>query len=106
MADHRLIGDVAYLKRHFREEDGRVFAPLDLAVVLETCNWVRDGPDSIGDCKANCETAISELAQHPKSVFSKYTPLIEKAFLKSTEETLSCKTYEEYEEYALEQYFT
>lgn len=106
MADHRLIGEVAYLKRHFREEDGRVFAPLDLAVVLETCNWVRDGPDSIGDCKANCETAISELAQHPKSVFSKYTPLVEKAFLKSTEETLSCKTYEEYEEYALEQYFT
>jgi len=106
MADHRLIGEVAYLKRHFREEDGRVFAPLDLAVVLETCNWVRDGPDSIGDCKANCETAISELAQHPKDVFSKYTPLIEKAFLKSTEETLSCKTYEEYEEYALEQYFT
>lgn len=106
MADHRLIGEVAYLKRHFREDDERVYAPLDLSVVLETCNWVRNGPDAVGDCKANCETAISELAQHPRDVFTKYSSMIEKAFRASTEETLSFKTYDEYEEYAIEQYYT
>jgi len=106
MADHRLIGEVAYLKRHFREDGERVYAPLDLSVVLETCNWVRNGPDAVGDCKANCETAISELAQHPRDVFTKYSSMIEKAFRASTEETLSFKTYDEYEEYAIEQYYT
>jgi len=106
MADHRLIDDVAYLKRHFRCEGERIYAPLDLKVILETCNWVREGPDAVGDCQMNCETSISELAQHPREVFETFAPKIETAFRKFTGETLRVKTYDEYEEYLVEQYYT
>jgi hypothetical protein len=110
MADFRNIGDVAYLKRHFRFEQGRVYAPLDLSVILETCNWIRETPDKIGACKENCENSIMELAQHPRATFAEYVPKITTAFreassLHSSGEELEIKTYDEYEDNWIESYF-
>jgi hypothetical protein len=105
MADFRTIHEVAYLKRHFRIEDMRVFAPLDLNTILETVNWIRQCPDAVGALKMNCENSVMELSQHPKDVFDKYTPLIKSAFRKATQEELEVHTYDEYEQMKLEEYY-
>lgn len=62
------IEDVTFLKRGFRWEDGRLFAPLSIDTIVEMPNWVcgRNGWTLTAQI---IEDALYELSQHDKETF-------------------------------------
>lgn len=66
------IWDVTFLKRSFLRVKGRMCAPLDLSVVLETLNWMKNtsGRDNF---EQRVNMVLVELAQHGPDVFEKYS---------------------------------
>jgi hypothetical protein len=102
---YRNIHEVAYLKRSFVKRGQMWIAPLDLATCLEMCNWRRDSVDALAATQVNCETAIRELACHPKEIFDEYANKIEKAFYNRTKRPLTTYTFEELNEEMKEEYY-
>lgn len=66
---HKRIEDVTFLKRGFRWEDGRLFAPLSVDTIVEMPNWVcgRGGWTLTAQI---IEDALYELSQHSKATFN------------------------------------
>jgi hypothetical protein len=92
----KTLSECAYLKRGFRYEQGRWFAPLDFDVCLEMCNWVRKSSDPIAATCDNVENACRELSVHGKEVFETHTPRLVQAFYGCTGEYPNVKSYAEY----------
>jgi hypothetical protein len=111
VAPYRTLEETTYLKRKFRTEDGIVDAPLDLDVILEMTNWIRESPDQVSACRVNVEMAVMELSMHPRHVFDKWVPLIKQAFADATEERgfgeqLRVPLYDEYRQMRFTEYFS
>lgn len=111
VAPYRTLEETSYLKRSFRTEDGIVDAPLDLDVILEMTNWIRESPDQVSACRVNVEMAVMELSMHPRHVFDKWVPLIKQAFSDATEERgfgeqLRVPLYDEYRQMRFTEYFS
>jgi len=107
---YRTLEEITYLKRKFRSQDGIVDAPLDLDVILEMTNWIRESPDQVSACRVNIEMAVMELSMHPRHVFDKWVPLIKEAFANATqqcgfEEQLRVPLYGEYRQMRFTEYF-
>jgi len=98
MVASRKLNEVAYLKRGFRFVNGIYRAPMDLAVILETPNWIRKCPDFELECKLNIENSVRELAQHSEEVFSKWSKVLVKAFYDETNQYPLIKSYDSYNE--------
>jgi hypothetical protein len=96
--DYKTLEEVSFLKRGFifNEERNCYDAPLDINTILEMINWVRKDLDQVESTKINCENAIMELAMHPRAVFDKWTPQIEKAFYDKTGVVLNHNSYDGY----------
>jgi len=101
---YKTLPEVAYLKRSFRKENGIWFAPLDLSVCLEMCNWIRDCPNHEAATCDNIEAACRELSVHGKQVFDKWTPQLVKTFYKQTGIYPNVKAYSTYMEDMLAEY--
>jgi hypothetical protein len=101
---YKTLPEVAYLKRSFRKENGIWFAPLDLSVCLEMCNWIRDCPNHEAATCDNIEAACRELSVHGKQVFDEWTPKLVKTFYKQTGIYPNVKAYSTYMEDMLAEY--
>jgi len=104
MQDFKTLSEVGYLKRAFREDGGLWFAPLDLGVCLEMCNWIRDCPNHEAATCENIEAACRELSVHSKSVFDEWAPKLTKAFYTKTGIYPEVKSYSTYLEDRLAEY--
>jgi hypothetical protein len=104
MQDYKTLAEVGYLKRAFREDGGLWFAPLDLGVCLEMCNWIRDCPNHEAATCENIEAACRELSVHSKSVFDEWAPKLTKAFYTKTGIYPEVKSYSTYLEDRLAEY--
>lgn len=91
----RDLSEVAYLKRNFKYDHNRQVwnAPLSLDTILETPNWMRGELDAETGTKVNCEVSIMELSLHDKETFEHWTNKIDKAYLKTTGQTLEHDSY-------------
>lgn len=101
---YKTLSEVAYLKRAFRKEMGVWFAPLELGVCLEMCNWIRDCPSHEAATCDNIEAACRELSVHGKIVFEEWSPKLVKAFYDKTGIYPNVKTYSTYMEDLLAEY--
>lgn len=72
---HRKLGECGFLKRGFvySKREGRVVAPLELSVVLESSYWTKKS-NSVAELVACLETNLMELSIHGKAVFDTYAP--------------------------------
>jgi hypothetical protein len=109
-APYKNLEDGTYLKRKFRLEDSIYDAPLDLDVILEMTNWVRQSPDEVSACRVNVEMAVMELSMHPRHVFDKWVGRMKQEFAKATqqrgfEEQLRVPLYSEYRQMRFNEYF-
>jgi len=98
VVDYRKLEEVAYLKRGFRKDQAIWRAPMALATIMETPNWVRKSPDHILATKMNVEDSVFELAQHPRKVFDEKSKKIIDAFYNTTGEYPLVDTYDTYNE--------
>lgn len=93
----RLLSEVAYLKRKFRQTPEGIWrAPMPVEVIMETPNWIRYCPDFTEATRMNVEDSIRELAQHERAVFDKYSPQLISAFYEETGEYPLVYTYDSY----------
>jgi hypothetical protein len=104
MRDYRGIEEVAYLKRGFKKRGAKWLAPLDLSVILETCNWIRRAPDEDEACLVNCSNSIMELSMHPEDVFNMYVRQINAACLDAFGKLPPQETFTQYSESRLMEY--
>jgi hypothetical protein len=104
MRDYRSIEEVAYLKRGFSKRGAKWLAPLDLSVILETCNWIRRAPDEDKACLVNCSNSIMELSLHSEEVFNMYVKKINAACLDAFGELPPQETFTQYSESRLTEY--
>jgi len=95
--------DVTFLKRTFKwsEDAGRIIAPLELDVILETPYWRRVSNSPVTRTLDNVEDSLLELALHGRGVFDEWYPKISKAVTKRYRRCTKMSTYEEYFEKAL-----
>lgn len=63
-----LVGGISFLKRKFVFDDGTLFAPLELASILERFNWCKEGQTE-GDLFSNLTETFVDLAMHPKNIY-------------------------------------
>lgn len=63
------LGEAGFLKRGFNFEDGYVFGNLSLETIKEMCYWCRNTREKETITQSNFETALKELAAHPKEVW-------------------------------------
>lgn len=66
------LSECTFLKRGFRLEDDRWYAPLDLDTILEMPMWYRHGPDVPQRQADNVDNALRELALHTAEVYKKF----------------------------------
>lgn len=68
LVEGRTIDEVVFLRRRFRQCNGKVFAPLELDSIEKSLMWEKkDTTDA--DFRLRVEGALAELAQHGLSVF-------------------------------------
>jgi hypothetical protein len=67
------IEELTYLKRGFREECGRVFAPLSMDSITEMVNWIRQSNDDDEATRANFLAACREMYHHGRGKFDEFT---------------------------------
>lgn len=72
---YKAIEDVTFLKRSFKKIKGKMCAPLDLSVILETLNWMRNTSDR-DNFEQRINMVLVELAQHGAEVFRECAPRI------------------------------
>jgi hypothetical protein len=70
------LNQVVYLKRSFVERDGIIWAPLELAVVLESMMWMHKNVGVELNMQETYRNFSTELVHHGRSVFNKYTSII------------------------------
>lgn len=75
LVDFRPLESVSFLKRGFKVVRGEIRAPLELAVLKETLNWMRNSSD-MDQFKLRIESVCVELANHGESVFNAHVPRI------------------------------
>ncbi len=78
---HKPYLTATYLGRTFRKEAGEIFAPMSIADIVETLNWVRDKIDPRLAVQQNCESALREFFHHGKDVFYLWQTKINNALL-------------------------
>lgn len=93
---HRLLSEVAYLKRGFREVNGIYRAPMAIETLRETPNWIRSCPDHELACKMNVEDVCRELAQYEEAVFDRESQPLVRAFYEKTGIYPEVSTYATY----------
>lgn len=69
---YKKLSECTFLKRGFRLEDDRWYAPLDLDTILEMPMWYRHGPDVPQRQADNVDNALRELALHTAEIYEKY----------------------------------
>nr|ULF99825.1 MAG: hypothetical protein 1 [Aparavirus sp.] len=108
MVPHRSLHEVAYLKRQFDFSlaHGVYKAPLDLDVILEMTNWIRDSLDDKFSTLENCSNAIRELSQHPREIFDRYVPIINECCLTECNDLPSQLTFDGYWEECMYEYYS
>ncbi len=77
---YKRLEECTFLKRGFRYEERlrRYVAPLALETILEMGYWTRKSATE-ADYHRTLETAVLELALHPRKVYDRYAPLIIRA---------------------------
>lgn len=65
--------DVTFLKRGFRQECGRVLAPLNMDSIREMVNWIRRSNDDDEATRANFLAACREMYHHGREQFQQFT---------------------------------
>jgi hypothetical protein len=72
---HRRIADCSFLKRGFAysKREGRVLAPLEMSVILESSYWTRKS-NSDAELIACVETNLMELSIHGRDTFDEIAP--------------------------------
>jgi hypothetical protein len=73
------IEKAEFLKRGFRVTDKRVFAPLNIVVILEMINWVKKTSGEEEALRRNVTDALEELSYHEQKVFEGYAQRIYQA---------------------------
>lgn len=71
----RPVMEMAFLKRGFRRERGRIVAPLELDSIRKMIYWSDEGIAST-EFEQNVQLAMLELSFHGEEVFNKYAPAI------------------------------
>lgn len=67
------IKDLTFLKRGFREESGKVLAPLSMDSIHEMVNWIRSSNDDAEATRANFLAACREMYHHGREAFGRFT---------------------------------
>lgn len=93
---HRVLSEVAYLKRGFRKVNGIYRAPMALETLRETPNWIRSCPDHELACKMNVEDVCREFAQYEEEIFDNETEPLVRAFYEKTGIYPEVSTYATY----------
>lgn len=70
------IEELTYLKRGFREECGRVFAPLNMDSITEMVNWIRQSNDDDEATRANYLAACREMYHYGREKFDEFTQYV------------------------------
>lgn len=65
--------ELTFLKREFREDTGRVLAPLSMASIKEMVNWIRESNDDVEATRANFTAACREMFHHGREAFDEFT---------------------------------
>lgn len=81
MYKHRDLKDVSFLKRTFRVEHGRVFAPMPLLDVIEIMYWVSSDMEMGEALHENARSVFLELGHHGREIFTEWTNKINAALL-------------------------
>ncbi len=81
MYKHRDLKDVSFLKRTFREEYGRVFAPMPLLDVIEIMYWVSSDMEMGEALHENARSVFLELGHHGREIFTEWEGKINAAIL-------------------------
>lgn len=71
----KTMDEITFLKRSFKRVQGKMCAPLELSVILETLNWMRNTSDR-SNFEQRINMALVELAQHGPQTFAKYSKKI------------------------------
>jgi hypothetical protein len=74
LVSDRDLTECTFLKRAFRKEGHKVYAPLDISVLRETLNWCK-GSD-IAEFQLRIEAVLAELSLHGREVFEEHAPKI------------------------------
>lgn len=88
----RRLEDTNFLKRGYRKEGSKWYAPLELSVVKETLSWKRSS-STLDEMYLRIESTLSELAAHGKGVYNECAPVIVTASLKHYDYTPLNRTY-------------
>ena len=75
------ISEVTFLKRYFREEDGWIYAPLELDVLKDEILWMRSSSDTLADYKQLLLGMLQELALHDRETFNTVSNEVREACL-------------------------
>lgn len=99
----RSITDVSFLKRGFVNRGGIWRAPLEIEVILESLNWVRD--ENMVDVAflENLKGQMENLAEHGEDVYNHWVPVIRTAVVNANI-SFVFQTYEEVEEVLVERF--
>jgi hypothetical protein len=75
------------LKRGFREEKGRLFAPLALSTIIQRLHWQKPNSTLEDDVR----DSLLELSYHDTDTWNKYQPIIVKAARAARVVPLECE---------------
>lgn len=64
------LGEVYFLKRRFRFDEGIYYGPLKLDSILDCFNWIHSTKDELGVISGNFLMANIELAMHDEETFN------------------------------------
>lgn len=92
---HKRIEDVTFLKRGFRWEEGRLFAPLSIDTIVEMPNWVC-GRGGWTLTAQTIEDALYELSQHSKATFDSIRAEFENA-IRAVQKVVTLQVYSQAE---------
>lgn len=95
MYKHKDLKDVSFLKRTFRQEHGKVFAPMPLEDVLEIMYWVSSDMEMGEALHENARSVFLELGHHGSKIFNEWTNKINTALLVAGYEAVPM-TYDEW----------
>jgi hypothetical protein len=85
--DSRPLSEVSFLKRGFREEKGRLFAPLALSTIIQRLHWQKPNSTLEDDVR----DSLLELSYHDTDTWNKYQPIIVKAARAARVVPLECE---------------
>jgi len=89
----RDLDQVSFLKRGFRKAGVHVYPPLELDVIKETLNHVRQGWNT-EEFRLRVKAVMKELAYHGADVFNAHAPKILKLWYENFPEVIEENTYD------------